>query len=251
MTVYFISAGPGAPDLITLRAKTLIEQCQVILYAGSLIPDAVLEHASANSEKISTAPLSRPEIFSHFENAHAKGQDVARLHSGDISLYSAIAEQISFLKNHNINYELVPGVPAFAAAASSFGIELTMPGLCQSVILTRTAKNSSPLPATESLSTFAQSKATLAIHLSAKNAHQIVEELKPHYGADCPVLIAVEVSWPSEKLIRTCLENLPQVMEENNIERTAIIFVGRALDAELKIESALYDETYARHLKEK
>ena len=250
MTVYFVSAGPGAPDLLTLRAKSIIEQCPNILYAGSLIPDAVLKFAGTQTKKINTATLSRSEIFEHFKSAAANGEDLARLHSGDVSLYSAMTEQIDYLIEHKINYEIIPGVPSYTAAAASFGLELTNPGLCQSLILTRTSKKSSKMPETETLEIFAQSNATIAIHLSAKNVEDIKSELLPHYGPDCPVLIAVEVSWPSEKCISTTLEHLPQTIQQHAIERTAIIFVGNSLGRKSSIKSALYDKDHKRHLKE-
>lgn len=249
MTVFFIGAGPGAPDLITLRAKALIERCPVILYAGSLVPEAVLNFAPLDTIRINTAPLSLGEIIAEIKKASANGQDVARLHSGDPSLYSAIAEQISLLKQLDINYEVVPGVPAFAAASAALGLELTLPEVSQTIILTRTSKRASAMPEGENLANLGRSKATLAIHLSAKNTDQVMEDLIPHYGADCPVIIASDVTWPTEKLIKTTLAELSKSMSEHNIERTAIIFVGQALDQKLIRESALYDKDHARHLK--
>lgn len=249
MTVYFIGAGPGAADLLTLRAKALIERCPVILYAGSLIPDEMLTHAQDGARIVNTAPLTLDEITREFETAHQAGHDVARLHSGDTSLYSAIAEQVSRLKQLDIPFELVPGVPAFAAAAAALGQELTLPGINQTVILTRTSRRATAMPASEQLATLGASRATLVIHLSAKNAAEIERQLIPHYGADCPVIIAVEVSWPSERFIRCTLEQLGETLRDNNIERTAMIFIGRALDAEAATESALYDRAHDRHLK--
>ncbi len=249
MTVYFIGAGPGAADLLTLRAKAVIEKCPVILYAGSLVPEEVLGFASDTAIKINTAPLSLKEIKAEFEKAENKNQNIARIHSGDPSLYSAIAEQISYLKQQRMEFEVIPGVPAFAAASAALGLELTLPEICQTVILTRTSKRASAMPDSESLSILGQSKAMLVIHLSAKNTGQITNDLLPHYGKDCPVIIAADVSWPTEKLIETTLEGLSETMSNEGIERTAMIFVGRSLNQQLVRESALYDENHARHLK--
>ena len=249
MTVYFIGAGPGAADLLTLRAKALIERCPVILYAGSLIPDEMLEFAQPDARIINTAPLSLDEIIDELSAAQQSGHDTARLHSGDTSLYSAIAEQINRLKQLEIPFEVVPGVPAFAAAAAALGQELTLPAINQTVILTRTSKRASAMPEGEQLKILGASKATLVIHLSAKNAAEIEAELIPHYGADCPVIIAVEVSWPSERFIRCTLGELAHTLDKNAIERTAMIFVGKALDQKIIAESALYDSAHARHLR--
>lgn len=249
MKVYFIGAGPGAADLITLRAKKLIETCPVILYAGSLVPEEVLQFAPKETRKINTASLSLGEISEELKQASNEGKDVARLHSGDPSLYSAIAEQCALLNELNIEYEVVPGVPAFAAASAALGLELTLPEVNQTVILTRTSKRASAMPESESLKTLGASKALLAIHLSAKNTDHIVEELLPNYGEECPVFITSDVTWPTEKLIKTTLKELSITIKENGIERTAIIFVGKALDQELVRKSALYDKDHNRHLK--
>lgn len=254
MKVFFIGAGPGAADLLTLRAKAVIEKAPVILYAGSLIPKDMLAFADQNARLINTASLSLDEIITEIEKASAANQDVARLHSGDTSLYSAIGEQINELKSRNINYEIIPGVPAYAAAAAAMGQELTIPGLNQTLILTRTSKRATAMPERESLQTLGQSGATMAIHLSASNAEAITRELTPHYGSDCPVIIAAEVTWPGENLIHTSLAELTATLLEHNIKRTAIIFLGRALKEEgnmrsEKRRSALYDATHDRHLK--
>lgn len=249
MKVYFIGAGPGAADLLTLRAKALIEQCPVILYAGSLVPDEVLKFAPEETRKINTAPLALGEIVEALKQAASEGKDVARLHSGDPSLYSAIAEQCALLRELDIEYEVVPGVPAFAAASAALGLELTLPEVNQTVILTRTSKRASAMPEGESLKILGASKALLAIHLSAKNADQIIEDLVPNYGEDCPVYITCDVSWPTEKLVKTKLSMLSVTLKEHGIERTAIIFVGKALDQELVRKSALYDKDHNRHLK--
>ena len=249
MTVYFIGAGPGHPDLLTLRAKHLIETCPVILYAGSLVPEAVLTFAGKDTKKINTAALNLEEIVREFEKAATEGHDVARLHSGDPSLYSAITEQMAHLKKLNIAYEIVPGVPAFAAAAALMGQELTVPEINQTLIITRTAKRATAVPEAQKLAQLAKSGATLALHLSAKNTADIEEELIPHYGADCPVVIAANVSWPEQKCVRTTLSALQEVIEAHKIERTAIIFVGQALGQMPKTTSALYSKTHHRHLK--
>ncbi len=249
MKVYFIGAGPGAPDLITLRAKAIIERAPVILYAGSLIPDETLAIADKNSEIYNTASMDLESITSKIETAAANGQDVARLHSGDPSLYSAMAEQIAALRALDIDYEIVPGVPAFAAAAAELGRELTLPALNQTIILTRTPGRASTMPASESLEILGASKATLAIHLSAKNTDAIIRDLTPHYGADCPVVVAVNVSKPDQQMIETTLENLTAEVKTHDIERSAIIFVGRSLNAEAGIESALYSKDHVRYLK--
>ena len=251
MKVYFIGAGPGHPDLLTLRAKSLIEQCPVILYAGSLVPDDVLQFARPETQIVNTASLNLEDIIAHFKQAAKAGQDIARLHSGDPSLYSAIAEQINHLKRLNIDYEIVPGVPAFAAAAAAMGQELTLPELNQTLIITRSAKRASSVPEQQSLENLATSGATLAIHLSAKNTDDIETALIPHYGKDCPVIIAAHVSWPEEKCVRTTLSALTETIKEQAIERTAIIFVGQALNQEARKQSALYDKAHDRHLKPK
>lgn len=249
MTVYFIGAGPGAADLLTLRAKATIERCPVVLYAGSLVPKDILQFSMPSATIINTAPLSLEEIVNLLKQAAEEGKDIARIHSGDPSLYSAIAEQIQYLKKHQIEYQIIPGVPAFAAAAAALGQELTLPAISQTVILTRTSKRASAMPETESLATLGASKATLAIHLSAKNVAHIEQQLIPNYGADCPVIIAAEVSWPGETLIKTTLANLAKEIEAQKIERTAIIFVGQALGENLIQESALYDKHHDRYLK--
>lgn len=249
MKVYFIGAGPGAADLITLRAKTIIERAPVIIYAGSLVPEDLLRHAAPTARRINTAPLSLEEIIHEFEKANERGEDVARLHSGDPSLYSAVHEQIAHLNERGIAYEIIPGVPAYAAAAAACGRELTVPEINQTLILTRVEGRASKMPAGEQLANLGRSEATLAIHLAAAQSEKIIAELSPHYGADCPVIIAAHVSRPDEKIITTTLAELTGTLEAHQIKRTAIIFVGRALAAEAGRTSALYDKSHARHLK--
>ena len=239
-TVHFIGAGPGAPDLITVRGLRLIERCLVCLYAGSLVPAAVVAAAPAGARVIDTAPLTLDEIISEMQGAHAKGLDVARVHSGDISLYGAVAEQTRRLDALGIPYDLTPGVPAFAAAAAALGVELTLPGVTQTVILTRTAVRASPMPPGEELENLAHSGATLAIHLSINNLAAIVRALLPHYGAECPAAVVHRASWPDERLLRGTLGSIRSAVKEAGVTRTALILVGRALDAAQFSESRLY-----------
>lgn len=241
MTVYFIGAGPGAPDLITVRGRDLIARCPVCLYAGSLVPRELLDAAPKDAEIVDTAPLDLDAIVAHMESAHAAGRDVARVHSGDPSLYGAIGEQMRRLDALAIAYEVVPGVPAFAAASAALGRELTLPDVSQTVILTRTAVRASAMPAGEELSELARSGATLAIHLSINNLANVVRDLTPHYGADCPVVVAYRVSWPDERFISGTLADIRQAVKGSGITRTALILVGRALGEDPGGESAFAD----------
>lgn len=240
MTVHFIGAGPGAPDLITLRGLRLIEGCRVCLYAGSLVPAEIVAAAPTGARVVDTAPLHLDEIIAEMALAHGEGLDVARVHSGDTSLYGAIAEQMRRLDALAIPYDVTPGVPAFAAAAAVLGIELTLPGISQTVVLTRTAIRASAMPAGESLSAFAASGATLAIHLSINNLARIVRDLVPHYGVDCPVVIAYRVSWPDQRLLHGTLATIRAEVKTAGIMRTALILVGRALAAGAFADSRLY-----------
>ena len=249
MSVHFISAGPGAPDLITVRGRDLIARCPVCLYAGSLVPEALLAHCPAGARILDTAPMSLEEIVAEMSRAAAAGQDVARLHSGDLSLWSALQEQTRRLDELRIPYTITPGVPAFAAAAAALGRELTLPGLTQSVVLTRTSGRASPMPERERLSSFAATRATLAIHLSIHVIDRVVEELLPHYGADCPAAIVYRVSWPDQRIIQAALGTIATSMGSAPIERTALILVGPALAATDFRESALYDIDYRRRFR--
>jgi len=240
MTVHFIGAGPGAPDLVTVRGLRLIESCPVCLYAGSLVPPAILVSAPPGATLIDTAPLTLDEIVAHMSEAHDGGLDVARLHSGDPSLYGAIAEQMGRLAALGIPYDVTPGVPSFAAAAAALGCELTLPEVAQTVILTRTASRSSPMPEGEAIERLAASRATLAIHLSVANLARVVRALTPSYGADCPAVVAYRVSWPDELLIRGTLADIRAKVKEARITRTALVLVGPALAGESTIESRLY-----------
>jgi precorrin-4/cobalt-precorrin-4 C11-methyltransferase len=249
MTVHFIGAGPGAADLITVRGRDLIARCPVCLYAGSIVPSALLEHCPPGARIIDTAPMTLDEIEAEYLAAHAKGHDVARLHSGDLSIYSALAEQLRRLDRHGIPYTLTPGVPAFAAAAAALGCELTVPEVAQSVVLTRMSGRASRMPETERLATFAATQATLAIHLAIDKLDAIVAELAPIYGADCPVAVVARASWPDERIITGTLADIAGKLAAAPIERTALVFVGRALRAEGFRESALYDPDYRRRFR--
>jgi precorrin-4/cobalt-precorrin-4 C11-methyltransferase len=249
MTVHFIGAGPGAPDLITLRGRDLIARCPVCLYAGSLVPKALLDHCPPGARIIDTAPLSLDEIVNEMERATSAGDDVARLHSGDLSIWSALGEQVRRLEALQISYTVTPGVPAFAAAAAALGRELTLPGLAQSVVLTRTSGRASAMPDSEKLSLFAQSRATLAIHLSIHVLDKVVDELTPHYGADCPVAIVYRASWPDQRIVAGTLATIVAAMQAETVERTALILVGPALRASDFRESALYDVDYQRRFR--
>jgi len=232
VTVHFIGAGPGAADLITVRGLRLIEKCAVCLYAGSLVPAAIVAAAPDGARIIDTAPLTLDEIIAEMVAAHAKGLDVSRVHSGDPSLYGAIAEQMRRLAVLGIPYDVTPGVPAFAAAAAALGHELTLPDIAQTVILTRTATRSSAMPPGEALDRLAATGATLAIHLSIANLARVVRTLVPHYGAGCPVVVAYRVSWPDERLIRGTLGTIRAAVKEAGITRTALILVGPTLAGE-------------------
>ncbi len=245
MTVHFIGAGPGAPDLLTLRGRDLIAAAPVCLYAGSLIPEAVLAHCPPGCRIVNTAPLSLDEIMTEITTAHAAGHDIARLHSGDLSVWSAMGEQLRRLRTLGIPYDVTPGVPSFAAAAASLGTELTLPGLAQSVVLTRTEGRATQMPPRETLAAFGATGATLALHLSIHLLDKIVADLTPHYGADCPVAVVWRASWPDERIIRATLATL-QAAVPAEVDRTALILIGPALAAEGFEDSRLYAGDYDR-----
>ena len=232
MTVHFIGAGPGAADLITVRGLRLIGECRVCLYAGSLVPAAIVAAAPEGARVVDTAALTLGEIIAEMIAAHDKGLDVARVHSGDPSLYGAIAEQMRRLIALGIPYDVTPGVPSFAAAAAALGCELTVPGVAQTVILTRTATRSSAMPPGEELDHLAATGATLAIHLSITNLTRVVRTLVPRYGADCPVVVAYRVSWPDQLIIRGTLATIRDAAKAAGLTRTALILVGPALAGE-------------------
>jgi precorrin-4/cobalt-precorrin-4 C11-methyltransferase len=251
MTVHFIGAGPGAADLITVRGRDLLARCPVCLYAGSIVPPELLQYCPDGARKIDTAPMSLDEIEREYVAAHRAGHDVARLHSGDLSVWSAVAEQIRRLERLSIPYTLTPGVPSFAAAAAALGRELTIPAVAQSLVLTRVSGRASEMPAGETLAAFGKTGATLAIHLAIHALPQIVAELTPLYGGDCPVAIVVRASWPDERIVRGTLATIEGEVAAEPIERTALILVGRALTAEEFRESALYDPAYQRRFRER
>jgi precorrin-4/cobalt-precorrin-4 C11-methyltransferase len=240
MTVHFVGAGPGAPDLITVRGLAIIRRCPVVLYAGSLVPREVVAEAPAGARVIDTAPMHLDEIVAEMAAAHEASKDVARVHSGDPSLYGAIGEQMRRLDELGIPYDVTPGVPAFAAAAAALRTELTLPGVSQTVVLTRTATRSSPMPEGEDLAALGASGATLAIHLSVTNLTKVIRALVPHYGEDCPVVVAYRVGWPDEQFIRGTLADIRAAVQAAGITRTALILVGRVLATEDFADSRLY-----------
>ena len=242
MTVHFIGAGPGAADLITLRGARLLAACPVCLYAGSIIPAALLEHCATGVRLVDTAPLDLDAIEREFIAAHDAGQDIARLHSGDLSLYSAVAEQIRRLERRAMTYTLTPGVPAFAAAAAVLGRELTAPGVAQTIVLTRMPGRASAMPPGEQLAAYADTGATLAIHLAAALLPDALAVLLPRYGADCPAALVVRATWPEQQVIRATLGTL----DAAGVERTALLLVGPALADGDFSESALYSPGYRR-----
>ena len=249
MTVHFIGAGPGAPDLITVRGRDLIGRCPVCLYAGSLVPKALLEYCPPGARIVDTAPMSLDEIVAEYKRATDEGQDVARLHSGDLSIWSALGEQLRRLEALGIPFTVTPGVPAFAAAAAALARELTLPEVAQSVVLTRTPGRASSMPETESLSAFAATRATLAIHLSIHALEKTVAELIPAYGEACPVAVVFRASWPDERIIRATLGTIVGEVAKTNIDRTALILVGEVLAARDFRNSALYDRDYQRRFR--
>jgi precorrin-4/cobalt-precorrin-4 C11-methyltransferase len=233
MTIHFIGAGPGAADLITVRGRDLLARCPVCLYAGSLVPRELLSHCPPGAKLVDSASLTLDQIEAEYVAAHSSGSDVARLHSGDLSVFSALAEQLRRLQRLGIPYTLTPGVPSFAAAAALLGRELTVPTLVQSVVLTRVPGRASRMPGKERLSSFAATGATLA----------------PHYGADCPVAIVMRASWPDERAVRGTLADIQEKLAAAPMERTALVLVGRALAAESFDESALYSPEYVRRFR--
>ncbi len=240
MTVHFIGAGPGAPDLITVRGLNLIRSVSVVLYAGSLVPREIIEEAGGEAEVVDTAPLHLDEIIGLIETAHDAGHDVARVHSGDPSIYGAIAEQMRRLDDLEIPYDVTPGVPAFAAAAAALKTELTLPDISQTVIATRTAVRATAMPEGEDLTTLGKSGATLAIHLSVNNLARVVRELVPLYGEDCPCVVAYRVTWPDEEIIRGTLSDIRAKVKAAGFTRTALILVGRVLAETDFRDSRLY-----------
>jgi precorrin-4/cobalt-precorrin-4 C11-methyltransferase len=249
MTVHFIGAGPGAPDLITVRGLNHIRQCPVCLYAGSLVPKAIIAAAPQDARVVDTAPLHLEAIIAEIEAAHRRGLDVARVHSGDPSLYGAVAEQMRRLDVLAIPYDVTPGVPAYAAVAAELKRELTLPDIAQTLILTRTAMQASAIPAGERLEELGRSGATLAIHLSVRNLAYIERSLTPHYGPDCPVIVAYRITWPDQQIICGTLSTIAANVRAAKLTRTALILVGRVLgDASFR-DSALYDPSHEHILR--
>jgi precorrin-4/cobalt-precorrin-4 C11-methyltransferase len=249
MTIHFIGAGPGAPDLITVRGRDLIGVCPVCLYAGSLVPPDLLAYCPAGARIVDTAPLSLDEIIAEYVQADARGHDVARLHSGDLSLWSAMAEQLRRLERIGIPFTVTPGVPSFVAAAAALSQELTLPGLSQSLVLTRTGGRASPMPDGEELGNFAATGATLAIHLSIHVLDRAVATLIPHYGPECPIAIVYRASWPDQRVLRGTLATIIEQFDAAPMERTALILVGPVLGASVFRDSALYDADYRRRFR--
>ncbi|MBH1998084.1 MAG: precorrin-4 C(11)-methyltransferase [Sphingomonadaceae bacterium] len=248
MTVHFIGAGPGAPDLLTLRGRDRIAGSPVCLYAGSLVPTALLNHCPPGARIINSAPLSLDEIMEEIATVHAAGQDIARLHSGDLSIWSAMGEQLRRLRAMDIPFTITPGVPAFAAAAAALEAELTLPELAQSLVLTRTPGRASAMPVAETLTNFAATGATLAIHLSIHQLDRVVADLTPGYGPDCPVAVVWRASWPDQRIVRATLSTIEQAVA-GSMERTALIVVGQVLSADDFGESSLYATGYDRRFR--
>ena len=242
MTVYFVGAGPGDPELMTLKGAKIVARCRTCLYAGSLVPPAVIETAPEGAIVLDTSTMTLDETHAEIVSAHSRGEDVARVHSGDPSLYGAIAEQIRRLKADGIDYEIVPGVPAYAATAAALGQELTIPGLAQSIVLTRMSMQSTSMPPGETLENFARSGTTLVIHLAVRNMREIERRLVPFYGADCPVVVAYRVGWPDQAIVTGTLTDIRSKVRKMKITRTALILVGPVLgDVAGFPDSALYD----------
>ena len=249
MTVPVIGAGAGAPDLTTVRGRDLVARCPVCLYAGSLVPREIVALAPANARVLDTAPMNLDEIEAELVAAHARGEDVARLHSGDLSVWSAMGEQLRRLRKHDIPFTVTPGVPAFAASAAALAQELTLPEVTQTVVLTRTSGRASAMPASESLEHFAASRATLAIHLSVQSLESVVARLVPHYGSDCPIAIVYRASWPDQRVVRGTLSDIVATMRDQAIDSTATILVGPVLSSNDFHDSALYSPEYQRRFR--
>jgi precorrin-4/cobalt-precorrin-4 C11-methyltransferase len=249
MTVHFVGAGPGAPDLITVRGRDIVMRCPVCLYAGSLVPRAIVELAPAGARVVDTAPLDLDAIVAECLAAHRAGLEVARLHSGDLSIWSAMGEQLRRLHALGVPTTITPGVPAFAAAAAALGRELTLPEVAQTVVLTRTGGRASAMPPGETLAAYAATGATLAIHLSIHVLPEVVATLVPFYGGEGPVAVVERASWPDERIVRGTLATIGALLDAAPIERTALVLVGPALASDDFRESALYDGDYVRRFR--
>jgi len=248
MTVWFVGAGPGAPDLLTVRAQRLLAEAPVVLYAGSLVPPEVLAGTSAAARLVNTADLDLDAITAELVSAHQAGHDVVRLHSGDPSIFSAVAEQARRLDAAGVPWQVVPGVPAFAAAAAALRQELTLPGVGQTVVLTRTAARATPMPDGEDLASLAATGCTLVLHLAVQHADKVAAELLPHYGSDCPAAVVARATWPDEVVLRCPLGKLAERVAAAGIRRTAIIVVGRVLAHGGFTDSHLYSAGRTREI---
>lgn len=249
MTVHFIGAGPGDPDLITVRGRELVSKCPVCLYAGSIVPPALIRACPEGARVVDTAPMTLDEIVLEFVAAHEGGRDVARLHSGDLSIWSALGEQLRRLDKLAIPYTITPGVPSFAAASAALARELTLPEVAQSVVLTRTTGRASAMPDSEQLEAFAATRATLAVHLSIHILDDVVRRVTPFYGPDCPVAVVYRASWPDEVIVKGTLATIVERAAAAKLERTALILIGEALGHDDFRESALYDADYRRRFR--
>ncbi|GAA1133861.1 MULTISPECIES: precorrin-4 C(11)-methyltransferase [Streptomyces violaceusniger group] len=246
MTVYFIGAGPGAADLITVRGARTLARCRVCLYAGSLVPRELLAECPPDARLVDTAQLDLDRITAELVAAHEAGHDVARLHSGDPSVFSAVAEQMRRLDAAGVPYDVVPGVPAFAAAAAALKRELTIPTVGQTVILTRVAQQATPMPDGEDLAALGRSGALLVLHLAARYVDRVVAELLPHYGADCPAAVVAMASRADELVLRGTLDDIATQVKTAGVIRTAVIIVGRTLAAAQFPDSHLYSTARPR-----
>lgn len=246
MTVFFVGAGPGAADLITVRGRDLLARAGVCLYPGSMTPPGLLAYCAPETTLVDTANLSLEQIVATLADGHRAGHDVVRLCSGDPSLYSAVAEQMRRLDAESVPYEVVPGVPAFAASAAILRRELTVPEIGQSLVITRVQARSTKMPPSETLAAFAATQATLALHLAINHVERVTEELTPHYGADCPVAVVALATQPGETVVRGVLEDLPALVRAAGMTRAATIFVGRVLAAAGFPDSFLYSSARDR-----
>jgi precorrin-4/cobalt-precorrin-4 C11-methyltransferase len=249
VTVHFVGAGPGAADLLTVRATRLLAAADVVLYPGTYLDPEVLEHVSPDAVLVDTQDLDLDQITSRLAAAHRAGQDAVRLASGDLSVYSALHEQTRRLDDAGIPWDVTPGVPAYAAAAAIAGRELTVPLLAQSVVLTRTRARSTAMPETESLAAFAATRATLVLHLAITRTRELMRQIEPHYGPDCPVVVVYRASQPAERVLHGTVATIADAVEEAALRQAAVILVGRALDPRAAAESYLYDATRARRPK--
>ncbi|WP_245627263.1 precorrin-4 C(11)-methyltransferase [Kribbia dieselivorans] len=248
-TVHFVGAGPGAADLLTVRATRLLGAADVVLYPGTYLDPEVLSHVSPSATLIDTQDLDLDQITAHLVDAHRAGQEVVRLASGDLTVYSALSEQTRRLDAAGVTWDVTPGVPAYAAAAALVGRELTVPLISQSVVLTRTQARSTAMPATESLAAFAATRATLVLHLAIRRTRELMSEIEPEYGPDCPVVVVYRASQPEQQILRGTVGTIADQVEQAGLTQAAVILVGRALDPASGGESFLYDASRDRRLK--